>query len=147
MRNLKRWMRLVGGFYLFLGVLNTPPVVAARMSMQYPFLELGSDHMAVKAINDLWFVFGAETAVIGLMLLLGSASPLPNKILVQTVVLLEVVRTLLDAYWISRGYYDTAPYIIWIVIHLAIILSGWRLLQQAKGSPDMEAAESSWQPG
>lgn len=30
------------------------------MNIQYPLLELGLDHLGVKAILDLWFVFGAE---------------------------------------------------------------------------------------
>lgn len=143
---LKWWMRIIGGFYLLLGVINTPPLMAARMSVQYPFLELGLDHLAVKAIVDLWFVFGAESAVIGFVLLVASATPLRNKILVKMVLLLELVRILLDLFWISRGYYDFAPYIIWIVFHLAIVLSGWRLLRRTETSSDRDGAESLLRP-
>lgn len=133
MNRLRTWMRIVGGFYVFLGLINTPPVVAARMGLQYPNLELALDHMAVRAINDLWFVFGTEMAVIGIMLIVGSGEPLRGKILVQTVLLLELIRgILLDVYWISRGYYVNFHYAAWIVIHLIIIVSGWRALQQAE---------------
>lgn len=47
MKRLKLWMRIIGGFYIFLGVINSPPVVAARMSFQYPALDLELDHLAV----------------------------------------------------------------------------------------------------
>lgn len=144
---LKWWMRIIGGFYLLLGVINTPPLMAARMSVQYPFLELGLEHLTVKAILDLWFVFGAESAVLGFMLLVASAAPLHNKILVQMVLLLELVRIILDLFWIGRGYYGVAPYTIWIVFHAAIILSGWRLLRQAETSSDRHGTESLLQPG
>jgi hypothetical protein len=126
-------MRIIGGFYIFLGLINTPPIVAARMDLQYPTLNMALDHVAVKAINDLWFVFGTEMAVIGLMLIAGSAAPLRSKILVRTVLLLELIRgILLDVYWISRGYYVNFHYVAWIVIHLVIIVSGWRALQRAE---------------
>ena len=82
------------------------------------------------------------------MLLIASTAPLNNKILIQTVLVLELVRGIfMDVYWLSRGYYDSAPYIIWIVIHLVIIVSGWRLLQKAEASSDAAPAKSSWQPG
>jgi hypothetical protein len=126
-------MRVIGGFYIFLGLINTPPVVAARMGLQYPTLDLALDHVAVKAINDLWFVFGTEMAVVGFMLIVGSAAPLRSKILVQTVLLLELIRgILLDVYWIGRGYYVNFHYVAWIVIHLVIIVSGWRAVQRAE---------------
>lgn len=143
---LKWWMRTIGAFYLLLGVINTPPLLAVRMGVQYPFLELGLDHLAVKAIIDLWFVFAAETAVLGFMLLVASAAPLHNKIVVQMVLLLELVRILLDLFWIGRGYYDVAPYVIWIAFHAVIILSGRRLLRQAETSSVMDPAESPLQP-
>jgi len=140
MHRLKTWMRVVGGFYIFLGLLNTPPVVAARMSAQYPTLGVGLDHVAAKAINDLWFMFGVETAVIGLMLIIASGAPLQGKLLVQTVLLLELTRGVLtDAYWISRGYYDNVFYAVWIVIHLAIIISGWRALRRAESGAAEQA--------
>lgn len=144
---LKWWMRVIGAFYLLLGITNTPPLMAARMGVQYPFLELGLEHLAVKAIIDLWFVFGAESAVLGFMLLVASVAPLRNKILVQMVLLLELVRILLDLFWIGRGYYGVAPYIMWIVFHTAIILSGWRLLRQAQSASARDAAGSLLQPG
>jgi hypothetical protein len=148
MRKLKIWMRVVGGFYLFLGLFNLPPVVAARIDFQYSMLALPPDHVAVQAINDLWFVFGAETAVIGLMLLVGAIRPLRSKILVQTVLLLELVRVLLDGYWIARGYYDNAfMYAGFIVIHLAIAFSGWYALRQAASGPRAAAAEATLQSG
>lgn len=127
---MKRWMRIVGGFYLLLGVLNAPPLFVNRLGMQYPFLELAADHPAVMAIVDLWFVFGVESAVLGVMLLIAAAQPRRNVILVQLVLLLELSRIAMDLFWISRGYYDAAPYAGWIVIHLLIIVSGRRLLQQ-----------------
>ena len=146
MTRLKLWMRVIGGFYIFLGMINTPPFTAARMRVQYPTLDLELGHLAVKAINDLWFMFGVETAVIGLMLFIASAAPVQNKILAQTVLLLELVRgILMDLYWLSRGYYDPVPYIAWIIIHLAIILSGWYLLRQTESFSRTKSTESSWQ--
>lgn len=145
MKRLKLWMQIIGGFYILLGVINSPPIVAARMRMQYPALDLALDHLAVKAINDLWFVFGVEMAVVGMMLLFASTTPLQNRILVQTVLVLEFVRGIvMDVYWLSRGYYAPTPYVAWIMIHLATILSGWILLRQAEHNHETRRAASSW---
>jgi hypothetical protein len=126
-------MRLVGGFFILIGLLNTPPVIAARMTSQYPTLGIDPGHVAPAIITDLWFMFGVETTVIGLMLIAGSASPLRNKLLVQTVLFLELTRGVLtDFYWITRGYSENVVYIGWIVIHLVIIVTGWYALRRAE---------------
>jgi hypothetical protein len=133
MDRLRLWMRLVGGFFILIGLFNTPPVIAARMTTHYPTLGLDPGHVALAIITDLWFMFGLETAVIGLMLIAGSVNPLGNKILVQTVLILELTRGILvDIYWIGRGYSESIFYIGWIVIHLVIIVTGWYALRRAE---------------
>jgi hypothetical protein len=146
MDRLKLWMRLVGGFFILIGLFNTPPVIAARMNSHYPTLGLDPGHVALAIITDLWFLFGLETAVIGLMLIVGSASPLRNKLLVQTVLLLELTRGVLtDIYWITRGYSESVFYIGFIVIHLVIIVTGWYALRRAETHARKASPEANYQ--
>jgi hypothetical protein len=147
MDRLKLWMRLVGGFFILTGLFNTPPVIVARMNNHYPTLGLDSGHVALAIITDLWFMFGVETAVIGLMLIVGSACPLRNKLLVQTVLLLELTRGVLtDIYWITRGYSESLFYIGFIVVHLAIIVTGWYALRRAESHASEEWLGAPAQP-
>lgn len=133
MKRLKWWMLIVGAFYIVLGFINTPPLMTLRFNMQYPTIDLPVADSAVQALIDMWFVFGVEMLVVGVLLMVASRNPLQNKILVITVIVLELVRgILMDAYWLTRGIYTSAPYLIWIIIHLVILLSGFVLLRRAQ---------------
>lgn len=125
-------MRLVGAFYVLLGAQNVPPLVAARLGTQYPTLAAPPESVAVQALLDMWFLFGASLAVVGVMLLVASADPLRNRVLIQTVLLLEVFRgVFMDLYWVSRGFYVEGFYVGFALVHLSIVVTGLVLLRRA----------------
>lgn len=121
-------MRIVGGFYVAIGLFNTPPVIAARLPLQYPDLGVAVDSRPVQVLIDVWFMFGLEVAVIGVALLIAARDPARHVALVWTVLALEMVRGIVDdVYLIARGY-EAALYLTWIIVHAAIIATGlWSL--------------------
>ena len=134
-RHLQRWMRIVGSLYVALGLFNTPPVTAARFPAQYPDLGVTVDSMPAQALVDVWFMFGLEVAVIGVALLIASREPSRHLALVWTVMALEVVRGIADdLYLLARGY-EVTPYVIWIVVHAAIVVTGLWALRRAQLLP------------
>lgn len=128
-------MRIVGSFYVALGLFNTPLVIAARFPSQYPDLGVTVDSMPAQALVDVWFMFGLEVAVIGVALLIAARNPARHLALVWTVLALEVVRGIADdLYLLARGY-EVAPYVTWIVVHTAIVAAGLWSLQRAQLLP------------
>lgn len=133
MTKLKWWMRIVGAFYILLGIQNTPPLVTGRLETQYPTLVAPVESVVVQGLIDMWFMFGVEMLVVGVMLIVAAKMPLRNKILVQTVLWLEIIRGVaIDVYWLTRGFYTNGFYIGFIVVHLIIIISGFIFLRQAE---------------
>lgn len=125
MPGLKWWMRIVGGFYLLMGVFNTPIVIEARLLTQYPNLGVSVDSVAARALIDTWFMFGLEVMVIGAALIYCSRDPVRHVALAWTVIGLELVRGIADdLYLIARGYDNVAVYVGWILVHTTIIVSG-----------------------
>lgn len=138
-------MRGVGGFYLLLAVLNLPPLAAARLSSQYPTLELLPGSGAAQAIVDLWFLFGVELGVLGAALLWASRRPLDGRLLVVTVLWLEAVRGVaMDLYWVGSALYDGGFYAGFAALHAALIVIGLWALRRAstenRQTPADEAA-------
>lgn len=134
-RHLQRWMRIVGGFYVLLGLFNTPPVIAARFPLQYPDIGVAVDSLAAQLLFDVWFMFGLEVAVIGVALLIAARNPARHRALVWTVLALELVRGIADdLYLIARGY-EVAPYVLWIVVHATIVVTGLWALRRAQLLP------------
>lgn len=133
MNKLKWWMRIIGLFYVFLMVANLPPVVLARLGTQYRGLTTPVESVAVQGLADIWFTFGVDMGMVGVMLLVASRAPWRNRILVYAVLLLELVRGIvLDVFFIARGYYANEFMVAWIVIHSVIIVAGWISLRQAE---------------
>jgi hypothetical protein len=125
MKNLQWWMRIVGGLYILNGFMLLPFMTIGRLHAQYIGLDVPVESVAARALTDMWFMFGTETAVIGVMLILASRNPLQNMVLVQTVLLLELLRGVVqDLYWLTRGYYDNAFYVGFIIVHLIVIITG-----------------------
>ncbi|MBK7410399.1 MAG: BphX family protein [Saprospirales bacterium] len=132
MKKLQWWMRIVGGFYLLLTLMNliflfgTPESFGENLPSP-----LSTDPLAVRAFTDAWMVFVFELGVLGAMLLYGSGNPVGNKIIVWTVIFAEVFRGIVaDGIWITRGY-AASSYLPFMVIHLLIIVTGWLFLRQA----------------
>ncbi len=137
-------MRIVGGFYVLMGIFNTPLIIEARLPMQYPELGVPVDSDAARALIDTWFMFGLEVFVIGIALIYFSRHPVRHLALVWTVLGLELVRGIADdVYLIARGY-DSIIYYVWILIHLLIVIAGLFAIRRAlKGELKTEQARTA----
>lgn len=128
-------MRVVGGFYVVLGLGFLPPVNEARFEVFLPAFDAPQDSVAFRALIDWTFVFGLDTAVLGGMLLWASRRPVRHLVLVWTVVALELTRGAgWDFYYLLRGYTPSVGfYTVFIVVHLVIAASGVLLARRAQG--------------
>jgi hypothetical protein len=122
-------MRIVGGFYLLLTLMNLY-FFAFDDTYIGDTLPFEADEFAIRAFNDAWLVFVLELGVLGAMLLYGSTRAEQAGLLIVTVVLAEVFRGVVaDAIWIQRGY-SAGSYGAFIAIHLVIIVTGVMVLRQ-----------------
>jgi hypothetical protein len=130
MNGMRWWLRIVGAFYLLNAVVMAvvrAPIVAAGPKDALDRAAAG-DPLAGFLV-DTWVGFGLEVGALGAAMLYASRTPGAARSLVWAVLAVEVARGLaFDGYMISRGY---APMVfgIWIVIHAAILWTGWRVLR------------------
>lgn len=129
-------MRIIGVFYLLQFVMAA--IVRAPVRAFGPegtlSLEAAGDPMA-RFLVDTWVGFGLESAAIGAGLLFASRSASVAKTLVWTVIAIEVTKGIIfDIYMIMRGY-DAGGFIVWIIIHSIIIVTGLIALRKARTSP------------
>ena len=123
------WLRIVGGFYLFLAltslwVLFVNPQIFGAM---FPF---SADTLSIRAFSDAWLIFVLEMAVLGVIMLYASREPARNGILVLTVAILELIRGAGgDLLWMSRGW-SIMNYIPFMIVHLIIAITGILFLRQ-----------------
>jgi len=125
MQTLRWWLQIVGVFYVLQFVLNA--IVHAPISTVGPkdalALASAGDPLA-KFLVDTWVTFGLEIGAIGVALVVASRRPEHAKVLVWTIIAIELARGIAnDVYMIARGY-DVTVFIIWIVIHTVVILTG-----------------------
>ena len=71
---LRRWMRVVGGFYLLMGVFNTPPVIQARFGAQYGELGLAVDSPPAQALVDDLPIYGGWVVIHLVIIVTGAAA-------------------------------------------------------------------------
>ncbi|OGO74717.1 MAG: hypothetical protein A3K45_00765 [Chloroflexi bacterium RIFOXYC12_FULL_59_14] len=134
MNKLKWWLRVVGVFYLLLTALNLSALFLGGGQMFADTLPapMNTDVLAVRAFGDAWMVFVFELGVLGAMALVASREPAKNRIMAWVIIWAEVFRGIVgDVIWITRGY-DAASYAIFIVIHLAIVVTGVMFVRQAR---------------
>ena len=132
MNRLKWWLRIVGAFYLLLGIGFFPLINEARLPFMLP-IDAPASSIAYKALIDWMFTFGLDLLVVGGFLIYASRNPARHFNLVWLVVLLEAVRGVLDdIYYISRGYASAPFYIGFIVVHLIIITTGIAFVRHAQ---------------
>lgn len=132
MTTLRRWMVITGGFYVLVGLFNTPFVIEARLPYQFPDLGVEVDSVAARVLIDTWFMFGLEMLVVGAALIWFSRTASQHSGLAWTVIVLELVRGIVDdLYWIARGH-DPIFYLGWITIHLVIVVTGLVALRRAR---------------
>lgn len=135
-RALTRWMQFVGAFY----VLNFVAMAIARA----PIRTFGPDGALARAdagdpiasfLVDTWVTFGLEVGAVGVAVLIASRHPLQARGVVWTVLAIELVRGILnDLYFIARGI-NVTGYLIWVVIHLVIIVTGLVALRLSTPTP------------
>ncbi|MBE7556014.1 MAG: BphX family protein [Anaerolineales bacterium] len=130
MTQLKWWMRIVGGFYLFLAVMSLPSIRANGFLNVFPELAGQQATLAFELLIDAWVMFGLELGVIGVMLILFSRAPFQAFSLVYTIIGLEIVRGIVDdIYMMMRGY-SVGFYLGFITVHLLIIVTGLAFSRQ-----------------
>ena len=133
MKGLKWWMRIVGVFYLFLFVIavivNLPP----KVTLEGAGIAFDPSNFTHKFLVDTWVMFGLELGVVGAALWVASINPVQNRVLVWTVLGLELVRGIIDdVYMLLRGGYSVPFYVGWIVVHSIIIVTGLLALRSAQ---------------
>jgi hypothetical protein len=117
-RHLRRWMHVVGAFYVLQFVMMAIVRAPIRTFSPEGALEKADagDPLA-SFLVDTWTTFGLEVAAIGAILLVATRSGELALGAVWTVLAIEVGRgLLLDTYMIARGIH-VAGYLVWIAIH------------------------------
>src|SRR5687767_2113036 len=133
MAKLKLWMRVVGIVYILnciaMAVIKAPiQTLGPENTLD---LAAAGDRMAMFLV-DTWIAFGIEVGVIGVALLLASRVPERGRVLAWTVIGIEFLKgPPYDIYMIARGY-DSTPFIIWIVIHSIIMITGYLAIRASR---------------
>src|SRR5262245_54524771 len=117
-------MRIVGALYLplFVGAAFTGGPIKGEGPAGLLDHAAAGDATA-RFVVDTWVTFGVYVGVVGGALLLASRAPGQARVLVRTVIALEVGGIAVDVYEIARGYDLKAPG-TWLAIHAVIIASG-----------------------
>ncbi len=129
---LKIWMRAVGVLYLVLALPNLLLLVdpAGGLALKYPDLGLAPFSPVGRELGETWAMYGLDLAVIGVALLVFSRRPAAHVGLIWTVIGLDVVRGVADdIYDLARGG-SVAFYVAFIVLHLAVVVTGVMLLRR-----------------
>lgn len=137
MNRLTWWLRIVGVFYLlqFVGMAFVKaPIRSFGPDGALDLAEAGDP--VAEFLVDTWFTFGFEVGAIGACLLIASRLPQLAQGVAWTVLGIEVVRGILnDVYMIARGI-EVPGYVVWIVIHSIVIVTGLRALRRAPVTVD-----------
>src|SRR6266545_7318370 len=93
MTALKRWLRVVGAFYLLQFVTNA--LVHAPISTVGPegaLARASEGDPTARFLVDTWVTFGLEVGAIGAALVIASRTPEQAKVLVWAVIGIELAR-------------------------------------------------------
>jgi len=125
MNKLKWWFRIYGTLYVLMGLGNLYIVLLNPQGMADSLPSaMASSPLVVQAFSDAWSPFAFDVLGIGLFLLWASRNPLKHISVVWFVVWLEFLHgSLDDLFLIARGY-DATTYIVFGVVHIAIIVTG-----------------------
>jgi len=130
---LRRWMLIVGGVNLLLGLGFIPFVNERRLGIMLPALEAGPDTVVNRALIDWMFLFGLDIAVVGAALLYWSRDPEHARPLVWLAIALELVHgTGFDLYYATRGYVNVPFYVGFAAVHLMAVATGVALLRRGR---------------
>ena len=138
MKKLKWWFRVVGVFYLFLGVTSLygtfiDPLYFAQLH------EIATNPDIVKAFVIGWSPFTFEIVGIATFMLWASRDPIRYLGAVWLLVWLEFLHGVLgDMYLILNGF-SVGFYIGFIVVHFIIIVTGILFARQISTQPSQGA--------
>ncbi|MGH8936983.1 MAG: BphX family protein [Acidimicrobiia bacterium] len=106
MRPITIWMTVVGVFYVAIFVAATFVKLPIQDFISEDVLgQVPPGDEVFRLLEDTWVMFGLELGVIGVALIIGSRVPNRAKLLVWTVLGLELVRGIVDdLYMLTRGY-------------------------------------------
>ena len=138
LHKLKWWFRIVGAFYLLLGVMNMYGtfVDSSVFAQALPYAP-NSD--VVKAFVVGWSPFAFEIVGIATFMLWASRDPRKYLGAVWLLVWLEVMHGVLDDVYLIANGFSAAEYIPFIVIHLIIIVTGVLFARQVSAQPSQPA--------
>ena len=125
-------MRIVGVFYLLQFVMNSFVMAPIRaVGPRDALAQASAGDPTARFLVDTWITFGLEVGAIGVALLVASRVPASARALVWAIIGIEVARGIVDdIYMISQGY-DLTTYVVWIVIHTVVIVTGLLFLRSA----------------
>jgi hypothetical protein len=128
---------VIGAFYLVQAVMLV--LVRAPIRTFGPegaLARADAGDPVAKFLVDTWTTFGFEVAAVGVALLVATRSRELALGAVWTVLAIEVGRgILLDSFMIARGI-EVGGYLVWIVIHLTVIVTGLLALRGDRGGQD-----------
>jgi hypothetical protein len=134
MKKVTWWLRIVGGFYILLTLMNLGFLFLSPEALKDTLpAPMSGDPLAVRAFADAWLVFVFELGALGAAMLYASRKPERSGALILAIILAEIFRGIVaDAIWIARGY-AAASYLPFIVIHTIIIVTGILFWRQEAG--------------
>ncbi len=131
-----RWMQVVGAFYVLQFVMMA--VVRAPIRTFGPadtLSKAAAGDTLARFVVDTWTIFGLEVGAVGVILLIATRRTELAAGAIWTVLAIEVGRGLIaDSYMIARGI-NVAGYLVWIVIHSAVIVTGLLALRASRRVP------------
>jgi len=135
-----RWMQIVGGFYVLQFVMMVfvrAPIRTFGPAGTLSKAEAG-DTLA-RFVVDTWTIFGLEVGAVGVTLLIATRWTELAAGAIWTVLAIEVGRGLIaDTYMIARGI-QVGGYLVWIVIHSFVIVTGLLALRSRHRDVPVEA--------
>lgn len=124
MKKLQWWFRIIGVWYLLLGLMNIYMMFLGSPDYLAQNIPFPADELAIRAFVDGWSPFLFEMFGIATFALWASRSPGKHISAALLLVWLEFTHGVLDdIFLIARGY-EASGYIGFIVIHLIIIATG-----------------------
>ena len=132
MKKLQWWFRVIGVWYLLLGLMNIYMMFLGDTQYLIDSLPFPADEWAIRAFVDGWSPFLFEMFGIATFALWASRSPSKHISAALLLVWLEFMHGVLDdIFLIARGY-EAGGYIGFIVIHLIIIVTGVLFARRAQ---------------
>jgi hypothetical protein len=130
---LRRWMQITGAFYLLQFVMLV--LVRAPIRTFGPEGTLdraGRGDELAKFTVDTWTFFGLEILAVGVILLLATRRGALALGAIYTVLAIEISRGIVaDLYQVARRVH-TGGYLVWIVIHTTVLVTGVLCLRDAR---------------